>query len=131
MEAAFLYNAVKVFAAGADEVLREGGDLRNGGRVVQSIINTGSYRSDIQGIDVGDMPHESQKNRIIFFHQIQIDKNGDSEGNYMLLAMVTDDEGYCNEMGSAFVTVGGFQYSKEDGDTDIAIPVSLLRIQME
>ena len=47
--------------------------------------------------------------------QVQIDSNGDSEGNYVLLAMVNDEDSdnYCNETGTSVVAVGSFEYDKE------------------
>jgi hypothetical protein len=52
-----------------------------------------------------------------------MDKHGDSEGNYILLAMVEDDEGVCPETQMAFLTVGNFKYDPTATGDDAGIPV--------
>ncbi len=99
MDAAFMYDAVRVYAQAADKVLRSGGgDLRNGTDVVHALIADGGsvYRSDLMGgIDV------------------HIDSRGDSEGNYILLAMV-DEPHLCNLTNTSFLRVGSFRYDNDE-----------------
>ena len=52
MEAVYTYDAVKVYALSIHKILQRQGDICNGTDVVQTIINMGSYPSDIQGINV-------------------------------------------------------------------------------
>ena len=52
MEAVYTYDAVKVYALSVDKILKRQGDICNGTEVVETIINMGSYPSDIQGINV-------------------------------------------------------------------------------
>ena len=52
IEAIYTYDAVKLYAQAAHEVLSKGGDVRNGTDIVQTIIRMGKYMSDIQGIEV-------------------------------------------------------------------------------
>lgn len=52
MEAVYTYDAVKVYALAVDKILRRNGDICNGTEVIQTIIEMGSYPSDIQGINV-------------------------------------------------------------------------------
>ena len=52
MEAVYTYDAVKVYALSVDKILKRQGDICNGTEVVQTIIDMGSYPSDIQGINV-------------------------------------------------------------------------------
>ncbi len=72
MEAMYTYDAVKLYAMAADEVLKKNGNIRNGTDIVQTIIQMGKYKSDIQGV------------------MVNMDKNADSEGTNILLAMVND-----------------------------------------
>jgi hypothetical protein len=52
IEAIYTYDAVKLYAQAAHQVLVKGGDVRNGSDIVQTIISMGKYMSDIQGIEV-------------------------------------------------------------------------------
>ncbi len=103
LDAAFMYDAVRVYAQAADKVLRGGGDLRNGTQVVAAVIGDGhgsDYHSDLMG------------------EKVHIDGSGDSEGNYILLAMV--DEPLCNATNTSFLRVGRFTYNnKEMGPVSI------------
>ena len=52
MEAIYTYDAVKVYALALHQILQKQGDICNGTDIVQTIIQMGSYPSDIQGINV-------------------------------------------------------------------------------
>ena len=65
MEAVYIYDAVKLYALAAHEILEHDGDPRNGTKVVETITQLGRYPSDIQGINV------------------TVDENADSEGTSM------------------------------------------------
>ena len=52
IDAAFLYDAVKMYAEAAHVVIEAGGDLRDGQEIVRTIINRGEYHSDFQGKNV-------------------------------------------------------------------------------
>ncbi len=103
LDAAFMYDAVKVYALAAHEVLETRGDLRNGTDVVRRIVGREGgfvYRSDIMGLDV------------------RIDERGDSEGNYIVLAMVDSDQ-LCNMTNTSFLRVGDFNYSYSNGNMPV------------
>ena len=55
MEAVYTYDAVKVYALAAHQVISNGGDIRNGSEVVKAIIKMRSYPSDILGINVNNL----------------------------------------------------------------------------
>ena len=65
MEAVYIYDAVKLYALAAHEILEHDGDPRNGTKIVETITQLGRYPSDIQGINV------------------TVDENADSEGTSM------------------------------------------------
>ncbi len=44
MYAAYLYDAVKLYAEALDEVLKEGGNFKNGTRVIEKVIGR-AYKS--------------------------------------------------------------------------------------
>ena len=124
LEAAFIYDAVKVYAKSVDQILRSGGDIRNGTEVVRRIIEAGTYHSDIQGIDVRQISDEiKSQNQIVAIFQVRMDQFGDSEGNYILLGLIQDEEGYCNKTGSAFVTIGSFFYNQTKNESGEVFPV--------
>lgn len=50
IEAAYMYDAVKIYAEAVHRVLASGHDHRNGTRVIEEVIAAKSYYSDIQGI---------------------------------------------------------------------------------
>ena len=77
MEAIYTYDAVKVYALALHQILERQGNVCNGTDVVQTIIEMGSYPSDIQGINV------------------TINRDADSQGTSMLLAMVSHPECGC------------------------------------
>ena len=85
MEAIYTYDAVKVYALALHRILQRQGDVCNGTDIVQTIIEMGSYPSDIQGINV------------------TINQDADSMGTSMLLAMVSNPE-----CGSKYEKVGDF-----------------------
>ena len=58
-----------------------------------------------------------------------MDKNGDSEGNYILLGLVKDEEGYCNQTGSAFVTIGNFFYNQTKYESGEVFPVRSMMLR--
>ena len=60
MEAVYTYDAVKVYALSIHKILQRQGDICNGTDVVQTIINMGSYPSDIQGINVSTYTSNTQ-----------------------------------------------------------------------
>ncbi|KAK3591719.1 hypothetical protein CHS0354_019484, partial [Potamilus streckersoni] len=64
--AAYLYDAMMLYAEAATAVLNEGGSLTNGTAIIQKIC--GKTYTGIQG------------------HLSHIDENGDAEGNYTLLS---------------------------------------------
>ena len=51
IEAAYMYDAVKIYAEAVHRVLASGHDHRNGTRVIEEVIAAKSYYSDIQGTD--------------------------------------------------------------------------------
>ena len=67
MEAVYTYDAVKVYALSIHKILQRQGDICNGTDVVQTIINMGSYPSDIQGINVSIQ----QNNTMYYFYFIK------------------------------------------------------------
>ena len=50
IEAAYMYDAVKIYAEAVHRVLASGHDHRNGTRVIEEVIAAKSYYSEIQGI---------------------------------------------------------------------------------
>ena len=48
----YTYDAVKLYAMAAHKVLEHNGDIRNGTKIVETIIEMGKYYSDIQGTEV-------------------------------------------------------------------------------
>lgn len=69
-EAAYLYDAVHLYAKALIIVLREGGNPRNGTAIIEQI--------------------KGQKYLSAMGYMVQIDENADASGNYTLLAL-TDD----------------------------------------
>ena len=55
MEAVYTYDAVKVYALAAHQIMQRNGDVCNGTDLVKTIIDMGSYPSDIQGINVSSI----------------------------------------------------------------------------
>ena len=49
IEAAYIYDAVKLYAQAADEVIKNGDDIRDGKKIIDTIIQRETYYSDIQG----------------------------------------------------------------------------------
>ena len=99
MEAIYTYDAVKVYALALHRILQRqggGGNVCNGTDIVQTIIEMGSYPSDIQGINV------------------TINQDADSMGTSMLLAMVSNPECGCK-----LEKVGDFH----DASSNSSIPI--------
>ncbi len=99
MEAAFMYDAVKVYAHAADIVLKRGGDLRNGTDVVGAIIGgggdeggecDGGHNGTSDGAQDGSCSAKFSYMSDILGMKVHMDSSGDSEGNYILLAMVDE-----------------------------------------
>ncbi|XP_041362491.1 guanylate cyclase 32E-like [Gigantopelta aegis] len=72
--AAYLYDAVHVYARAMDEVIKAGGDPTNGTEIFARIADR-TFNS-IEG------------------HMIYIDKNGDAEANYTVMALFPDNNTY-------------------------------------
>ena len=70
MEAVYIYDAVKLYALAAHDILEHNGDPKNGTKIVETITQLGRYPSDIQGINV------------------TVDENADSEGTSMILVFL-------------------------------------------
>lgn len=66
-EAAYLYDAVWLYARTAHKILEQGGDIRNGTLIIENLINV-TYKSAIG-------------------YTTKINQRGDSEGNFTLLAL--------------------------------------------
>ncbi|XP_062588637.1 receptor-type guanylate cyclase Gyc76C-like [Saccostrea cucullata] len=66
-EAAYLYDAVWLYARSAHKILEQGGDIRNGTKIIENLINT-TYKSAMG-------------------FTTKINQRGDSEGNFTLLAL--------------------------------------------
>jgi hypothetical protein len=79
IEAIYTYDAVKLYAQAAHEVLSKGGDVRNGTDVVQTIIRMGKYMSDIQGIAVSN---------IIFYFILKVRKEHRLEYNQNVFSKI-------------------------------------------
>ncbi|XP_017785068.1 PREDICTED: guanylate cyclase 32E [Nicrophorus vespilloides] len=72
IQAAYLYDAVMIYARALTEVFKNNEDPRNGTAILKRIVNS-SYHS-IQG------------------HDVFIDANGDAEGNFTVVALLDDQE---------------------------------------
>ena len=68
-EAAFLYDAVKLYAKALKEMLLNGEDPMNGSALIQKLFNT-SYKS-------------------VLGYIVHLNENGDAQGNYTLVALDT------------------------------------------
>ena len=92
IEAAFMYDAVLLYAIAAHRVLAQGGDLTNGTEVIDQILNR-TYFSTLQNAN------------------ITIDDNGDSEGDYIVLAMIDliDEMSSKCPGSSSLMTMGDFE----------------------
>ena len=66
-EAAFLYDAVKLYAAALKEMLLNGEDPMNGKALIQKLFKT-HYKS-------------------VLGYTVYLDENGDAQGNYTLVAL--------------------------------------------
>ena len=66
-EAAFLYDAVKLYAAALKEMLLNGEDPMNGKALIQKLFNT-HYKS-------------------VLGYTVYLNENGDAQGNYTLVAL--------------------------------------------
>lgn len=90
-EAAFLYDAVHVYARALNETLKNGGNPRNGRTLVATILGT-SYRSAMG-------------------YMVRMDEKGDAEGNYTLIGR-QKHHSTPGEFG--LYPVGGFRYAVGD-----------------
>ncbi|XP_015514449.1 receptor-type guanylate cyclase Gyc76C [Neodiprion pinetum] len=107
IHAAYLYDSVKLYAQALDQLIREHQDLSveeiasNGTRIIETIIKRHTYDS-ISGAT------------------IKLDENGDSEGNFSVLALqklpMTRDKFSCDYQ---MIPVGQFQ----QGDTIVYRPI--------
>nr|XP_022903996.1 guanylate cyclase 32E-like [Onthophagus taurus] len=89
IHAAYLYDAVMIYARALTEIFDNHEDPRNGTAVLEKILNR-SHRS-IQGYD------------------IYIDRNGDAEGNFTVVALLDDLE-INSSLRMSMQPVGYFQY---------------------
>ncbi|XP_046734564.1 guanylate cyclase 32E-like [Diprion similis] len=94
IQAAYLYDAVMIYARAATELLAEGEDPRNGSAILSKIRNR-SYHS-LQGYDVF------------------IDENGDAEGNFTVVSLLDDEDTNGTVKSLSMQPVGYFQYSHND-----------------
>ncbi|KAI4457102.1 guanylyl cyclase [Holotrichia oblita] len=94
IQAAYLYDAVMIYARALTEVFENNEDPRNGTAILQKILNR-SYHS-IQGYDVF------------------IDGNGDAEGNFTVVALL-DDQEMNTTLRMSMQPVGYFQYGASNG----------------
>ncbi|XP_074039726.1 guanylyl cyclase at 32E [Leptinotarsa decemlineata] len=99
IQAAYLYDAVLIYARALTEVFQNNEDPRNGTAVLQKIVNR-SYHS-IQGYDVF------------------IDGNGDAEGNFTVVALL-DDKEMNGTLRMSMQPVGYFQY-KSNGSNNVSV----------
>ncbi|KAK9513104.1 hypothetical protein O3M35_001368 [Rhynocoris fuscipes] len=86
-EAAYLYDAVRLYATAVLELLEEGAPWRNGSIIIDRL--KGKHYQSAMG------------------YQIFMDNNGDAEGNYTLLARQERRPGECG-----LYPVGGFSYAR-------------------
>ncbi|KAJ8974726.1 hypothetical protein NQ317_000392 [Molorchus minor] len=101
IQAAYLYDAVMIYARALTEVFENNEDPRNGTAILQRIINR-SYHS-IQGYDVF------------------IDGNGDAEGNFTVVALL-DDKEMNGTLRMSMQPVGYFQYQSNGSNKGSALP---------
>ncbi|KAK9736393.1 Protein tyrosine and serine/threonine kinase [Popillia japonica] len=102
IQAAYLYDAVMIYARALTEVFENNEDPRNGTAILQKILNR-SYHS-IQGYDVF------------------IDGNGDAEGNFTVVALL-DDQEMNTTLRMSMQPVGYFQYGASNASSHlIALP---------
>ncbi|XP_057666697.1 guanylate cyclase 32E [Diorhabda carinulata] len=101
IQAAYLYDAVMIYARALTEVFENNEDPRNGTAILDRIINR-SYHS-IQGYDVF------------------IDGNGDAEGNFTVVALL-DDKEMNGTIRMSMQPVGYFQYKPNGSNTMFALP---------
>ncbi|KAJ8923190.1 hypothetical protein NQ315_001744 [Exocentrus adspersus] len=101
IQAAYLYDAVMIYARALTEVFQNNEDPRNGTAILHRIINR-TYHS-IQGYDVF------------------IDGNGDAEGNFTVVALLDDME-MNGTLRMSMQPVGYFQYKLNGSDISTALP---------
>ncbi|KAK9883749.1 hypothetical protein WA026_001938 [Henosepilachna vigintioctopunctata] len=102
IQAAYLYDAVMIYARALTEVLKNDEDPRNGTAILRRIVNR-SYHS-IQGYDV------------------YIDGNGDAEGNFTVVALLDDRDANGSALPMSMQPVGYFQYTPNGSSTPYAVP---------
>lgn len=105
MYASYLFDAVMLYAEALDQVLSSGLDEYNGREIITRIISKKRYQSVTGG-------------------WMNIDENGDVEGNYTLLArMKTPDDLVLKGMNGSqkpthiMLPVGNFEYDEEKNET--------------
>ncbi|CAG9824690.1 unnamed protein product, partial [Phaedon cochleariae] len=101
IQAAYLYDAVMIYARALTEVFQNNEDPRNGTAILDRIVNR-SYHS-IQGYDVF------------------IDGNGDAEGNFTVVALL-DDKEMNGTLRMSMQPVGYFQYNSNGSIKATALP---------
>ncbi|KAJ8956736.1 hypothetical protein NQ318_014092, partial [Aromia moschata] len=101
IQAAYLYDAVMIYARALTEVFQNNEDPRNGTAILHRIVNR-SYHS-IQGYDVF------------------IDGNGDAEGNFTVVALL-DDKEMNGTLRMSMQPVGYFQYQSNGSNKGSALP---------
>ncbi|XP_044758334.1 guanylate cyclase 32E-like isoform X2 [Coccinella septempunctata] len=102
IQAAYLYDAVMIYARALTEVLECDEDPKNGSAILKRIVNR-SYHS-IQGYDVF------------------IDGNGDAEGNFTVVALLDDRDVNGSILPMSMQPVGYFQYNPNSSSTPYAVP---------
>ncbi|KAF5270552.1 hypothetical protein FQR65_LT05450 [Abscondita terminalis] len=101
IQAAYLYDAVMIYARALTEVFENNEDPRNGTAILRRILNR-SYHS-VQGNDV------------------YIDTNGDAEGNFTVVALLDDTE-MNGTIRMSMQPVGYFQYHLNGSNLPTTLP---------
>lgn len=121
IQAAYLYDAVMIYARALTEMFDNNEDPRNGTAILQRIVNR-SYHS-VQGYDVSFPPSDNLDafiNFDLFVEQVFIDGNGDAEGNFTVVALLDDLE-MNGTLRMSMQPVGYFQYN--GSNSPLSIPV--------
>ncbi|KAB0794058.1 hypothetical protein PPYR_13678 [Photinus pyralis] len=101
IQAAYLYDAVMIYARALTEVFQSNEDSRNGTAIIKRMLER-SYHS-VQGNDV------------------YIDANGDAEGNFTVVALLDDTE-MNGSIRLSMQPVGYFEYQSNGSNLSIALP---------
>ncbi|KAJ8981644.1 hypothetical protein NQ317_000872 [Molorchus minor] len=106
-EAAFLYDAVHLYARALMKVMNNGGNPRNGTAIIDAMKET-HYKSAMGTIkSVNEMSFISS-------YIVYMDENGDAEGNYTLIARKTVPNKEDEEEGYGLFPVGVFSWRRTD-----------------